>query len=499
MMSWFWCLMVAIVFPAVGVCGAQEGKSAGAVRVEVDPGERLYEIDPRFFGVCLMYWQESDEMMADGVIETSLKELPARLLRYPGGTDSDDYLWDEHRLNDKTRWPFVDGPGTMDTDEFIALCRRIGAEPLLCVNTELAFFDSEERALDLAARWVRYCNVEKGYNVRYWEVGNEPYYHTRFNASQYAALFVKMARAMKAVDPTIEVAAVGRWKLDFPGVKALIPAESLAEAQALEYRMEQGNWKLDTELRALRGVEDARAWWPEVLEIAGDEIDVVSIHWYFNLQELERMGEELGKLRALCREKVPNRKLEIILTEWTLHHLVKVDGMERALAVGEAVGKLLDGGVRMTTYWPLRCGGSHNRKALVDMQDRTITANYRVLQFFARNVGRYRVASRGGGEGLYHFATVTEGGEVAVFLVNRTGEAVRAAVRVAGAKGPAVGPAVVPAVVRVLRAAGDPALQEAVEEETSAIVKDGVVEVVAPGWSVVQIGVRGQGSGVRVR
>jgi hypothetical protein len=110
------------------------------INIDVDPAQTVLDIDPDFFGACLMYWSESDADMADGVVAQRLAEVPIKFLRFPGGTDSDGYLWDVHLLYDNTRWPFEDGPHTMDTDEFMTLCQGIDAEPIFCVNTELAFF-----------------------------------------------------------------------------------------------------------------------------------------------------------------------------------------------------------------------------------------------------------------------------------------------------------------------------------------------------------------------
>lgn len=71
-------------------------------------------------------------------------------------------------------------------DEFIALCREIGAEPFLTIN--LANASPEENAA-----WVEYCNgaddtrygklrAQRGhkdaYQVRYWSLGNEMGYGT---------------------------------------------------------------------------------------------------------------------------------------------------------------------------------------------------------------------------------------------------------------------------------------------------------------------------------
>jgi hypothetical protein len=111
----------AYAISGAGVLSAQQKSrlQADKSRVTVSANRLGPRIDPRFFGAGLMYWTENDKRMADGKIANDLKEMKCRLLRFPGGTESDGYLWNTHRLADKRRWPWKDGPGTMDTDEFI--------------------------------------------------------------------------------------------------------------------------------------------------------------------------------------------------------------------------------------------------------------------------------------------------------------------------------------------------------------------------------------------
>ena len=69
----------------------------------------------------------------------------------------------------------------INTDDFLALCKEIGAEPFITINPT---WNTEEEC----AQWVEYCNgdadteygrirIERGYkepyNVKYWSLGNE--------------------------------------------------------------------------------------------------------------------------------------------------------------------------------------------------------------------------------------------------------------------------------------------------------------------------------------
>jgi hypothetical protein len=89
----------------------------------------------------------------------------------------------------------------MDTDEYLALCRAVDAEPFITIN-----FNASPQ---LAADWVRYCNRERGYNVKYWEVGDEQWgtwAKGHAPPEVYAKKYLTFVRAMKAVDPTIKIA-----------------------------------------------------------------------------------------------------------------------------------------------------------------------------------------------------------------------------------------------------------------------------------------------------
>ena len=111
------------------------------------------------------------------------------------------------------------------TDEFIRLCKKLGAEPYITVNVGTG--TPQE-----AARWVEYCNggpkTEMGrlraknghaqpYGVKYWNIGNEEYLPTLggTDGRQYSRNFNLFAKAMRAVDPTIKLVAVGAS--DIPG------------------------------------------------------------------------------------------------------------------------------------------------------------------------------------------------------------------------------------------------------------------------------------------
>src|SRR4030095_11892624 len=112
--------------------------------------------------------------------------------------------------------------------EYVRLSRNVGAEPTITVNVEGRGATVEE-----AAAWVEYCNgatstkygalrAAHGYpqpfNVKLWEIGNEiwgSWVRGHSDAATYAQNLTRYAAAMRKVDPTIKLIAVGDNNMDW--------------------------------------------------------------------------------------------------------------------------------------------------------------------------------------------------------------------------------------------------------------------------------------------
>lgn len=163
---------------------------------------------------------------ADPDVIRFLKEARLPLLRWPGGNFVSGYRWKDGMGPVDSR-PTVPNPawGALEynlfgTDEFMAFCREVGCEPMICIN-------AGDGTPEEAAEWVEYCNgsedTEMGglraqnghpepYNVRYWEIGNEisgrhqvSWTTSGGNVDRY----LRFTQAMRAVDPDIDFLGCG--------------------------------------------------------------------------------------------------------------------------------------------------------------------------------------------------------------------------------------------------------------------------------------------------
>lgn len=156
----------------------------------------------------------------------ALREVGIPMLRYPGGNFVSNYHWLDG-VGPKEKRPTVfdyawhaEESNQFGTVEFIKLCRKIGAEPYICVN--MGSGTAEE-----AMNWVEFCNgtgdtkyaalrkslgYKESFAVKYWGLGNEMYGDWQFgkmSATDYAKKALDFAKAMTWFDPTIKLIASG--------------------------------------------------------------------------------------------------------------------------------------------------------------------------------------------------------------------------------------------------------------------------------------------------
>lgn len=185
-------------------------------------------------------WLDQVSLMSDAArrcggfrpdLLAAIAALKPPMIRYPGGSFTCWYRWKDgvgpqhaRRVYPMRIWDDQD-VNSFGTDEFMALCRRVGAEPVLCVN--IAPFDPHLRPerVQEAREWVEYCNGSarsrwgrvraanghrEPYGVKYWEIGNEPW---NLKPADYARAVREFAGAMRAADPSIRIISAGSGEL----------------------------------------------------------------------------------------------------------------------------------------------------------------------------------------------------------------------------------------------------------------------------------------------
>jgi len=233
-----------------------------------------------------------------------IKQLRPAFIRWPGGNVAQDYRWmwgigprDERVTWANLAWKNEPEPSDFGTDEFVMFARAVGAEPSITVNVEGGGATVAE-----AAAWVEYCNgpatskygamrASNGHTapfaVKFWEVGNEiwgDWVRGHSDAETYARNYNRYAQAMRAVDPSIKLIAVG-----------------------------------DNDMN----------WNRTVLREAGRNIDYLAIHHYYGRREmhgdpLNLMARPLfferfyGQVQQLLGEFGLTDRVKLAINEWGL-------------------------------------------------------------------------------------------------------------------------------------------------------------------------------------
>jgi hypothetical protein len=168
------------------------------INVSVNGKGDVRKVDPRIFGVNTADW---DGLLGQSMTGELLNEIDNQALRFPGGSASDAYHWFNNVGSTTT-------DGSTNFDAFAQIAVATGAQVYITTNYGSGTPDE-------AANWVKYANKTKGYNFKYWEIGNENYgtwetdNNTRpWDPVTYAARFKQYYTQMKAIDPTIKIGAV---------------------------------------------------------------------------------------------------------------------------------------------------------------------------------------------------------------------------------------------------------------------------------------------------
>ena len=281
---------------------------------------KIGEIDSRLFGSFLehmgrviytgIYEPEhsfsDEEGFREDVLE-AVHQMGVTAVRYPGGNFVSAYHWEDGVGPKEKRpkkldlaWKSIE-TNEFGTDEFIKWTKKAKVSPIFTVNLGT-------RGMEEAIQYLEYCNFEKGtyysdlrrkhgrenpYGITMWCLGNEmdgEWQVGHKTAYEYGRLAANTGKAMKIIDPSIELIACGS---------------------------------------SLSSMSSYPQWDMEVLEQTYDVIDYLALHQYYGGQEKGTkaflaqtldMEEYIKTIRSVAQvvkqKKRSKKEMKFSVDEW---------------------------------------------------------------------------------------------------------------------------------------------------------------------------------------
>jgi len=320
-------------------------------------------------------------------MEGPLADIGVGLVRIPGGRVTDKFYWNGNGVivngqpdPSKFHAPYWDvdysgyKPGFIvnekDWSKISAPAVPLDAKTIHEITcsaphrTNLVSINVGSGTPEMAAEWVRWANIKHKWNIKYWELGNElngdwETGHIRpdgskMTAETYADLFVKFAKAMKAVDPTIKI----------------------------------GGPSAD--------IDHHDDYFGPLLRDAGQHVDFLSLH-YYSLRSaivpekevfdgLDHLKPVMEKLKGLVAKYQPNRqdKIEFCISEWNSMLPPSRYGYRliNGLWFSAWIGEMMKQGVDSATVWAMFSGPDVGGHGLFVAKGDEITPTARYWAFW---------------------------------------------------------------------------------------------------------------------
>lgn len=385
-------------------------------------------VSERLLGFNIVYAKNPDSLWTSGVLSRAIKDVNPGFLRYPGGTVNTYFHWEHPTGNgwedlwDPAYDTARDRPASeyMDIDEYIALVKETGAEPLVGINVNSGFrWGRVEEGIQEALRLMKYCR-DKGLDVKYWYMGNEPYMHDCNGGASTPAEYGEMINAfvprMREFDPDIKI--VANWHATF--------------------RKHGGQYD-------------------ELFAVAGKNIDVVDVHWYCMWgnaswdQWLSRTPcgvftgdsyeSEIRQFREIAaRNGYPDTELASL--EWNVGPGKRTKGPrltpdQSALIQSEMLIQFIRGGLDMATFWPLFWDSEFGFRSFFDKQTGKPQPISEIMKIFGRFQGMdvMDFSLEGPGESIVAAAVRDKGKEeMHLCILNKNDCEVSVSLDIAGSK-----------------------------------------------------------------
>jgi hypothetical protein len=350
----------------------------------VDPATLLGPISPYLLGSNHGPWIGLPAEMLPAAYESGVKAV-----RFPGGAWGDRNELKSYHI-----------------DAFIGLTEQMGAIATISTNLREG---TPEQAADL----VRYTNIEKGYGVAYWSIGNEP------------SLF---AAELQVVDKMADYDTERfnrEWRESAVAMKEVDPDIKLMGPEVHQFSHDSGGNPKDS---------SGRDWMVEFLKANGDMVDVVTFHRYPFPRGGARVSATIEDLRQHSREweqtivylnglieELTGRAIPIALTEVNTHWTSSAGGEAtpdshyNAIWVAEMLGRLMRKNLLMVNHWMLTSHGSSGGWGLIGRGE--LRPSYYVYQLYDK-FGSERVHAESGVDDVSVYAARAEDGTLTLLIIN---------------------------------------------------------------------------------
>nr|WP_037827743.1 alpha-N-arabinofuranosidase [Streptomyces sp. NRRL S-325] len=210
-------------------------------RFTLDPAFTVGDVAPRLFG---SFVEHLGRCVYDGILEPGhpsadeaglrtdvlelVRELGVTAIRYPGGNFVSGYRWEDSvgPVDERPRrldlaWRSTE-TNRFGLSEYIDFLRKVGpqAEPMLAVNLgtrgvqeaiQLQEYANHPSGTELSDRRVGHGDKDP-FGIKLWCLGNEmdgPWQTGHKTAEEYGRLAAETARAMRQIDPSVQLVACG--------------------------------------------------------------------------------------------------------------------------------------------------------------------------------------------------------------------------------------------------------------------------------------------------
>lgn len=357
---------VAVALAALLTLAAGAQQLTSPVQIVIDASQIVSEVSPLAFGANFGPLNAVPVDLIDAA-----KESGINYLRFPGGRVGD--------LGDVTH---------SQIDMYMTVCRMLNCTPAISARLEGG---TPEKAAEL----VRYVNIEKGYDVRYWSVGNEADLFDDYTAERAAAEWRPIAEAMLEVDP--DIVLIGPDTSQFTGE----PHEAQLAHEFLR----------------------------EFLRQNGDMIDIVGVHRYpFGTQQATVAGLQadatrwatlIDNLHAVVMEEI-GREIPVAITEFN-SDWSSVNGQEatpdshpNALWVADVLGQMLADDVQISVIHNFQSSDRLGGHGLLGRYE--VRPAYYAYQLY-KQFGTQVISAAHDGD-VRAYAALREDGALTVMLIN---------------------------------------------------------------------------------